>query len=605
MDLAELQALQDQMRASQRPNTPHPMTSRPMRIAKGVENVARAVVDGFESALQPRNILNEINGGFEGANPVAVGRNAESSVPFGVIRGGIGEEPYVQVMDSVERIPLSQFTRRDWVSHIAEDGNSYIYHRSEDMNDPAPASVGRLLGFSSPGGAVPVVKSTDSALDAAGDAVGVSPALSMRGNAGAKTAGALESFGPTSGTVIRDNMRAAGEMGEAGSRIARLAGRASGPRDAGEALIEGANYFKQRTGDIGGKLFARVGRSIPKGHIVETPNSRAVLEDIIRPFADKPQMASDAGASRYAGYLDDLSSGMTWEQMSKFRSHLMEVQRGDRSPLSSIPAGDRKRLIAALTKDMGDSAEALGGEALSRWRNASNFWRERAEVVNGALKKILAKDATGEKVFSDTFAMLGDGSRANIRDISVIKRKLPSDAWGEVVSTVVERMGRATPGAQDMAGDTFSASTFLTNWNKISPEGKIVLFQGKGVPDGLRSQLDDLATLAEAAKRGGTEINNSRSGTVLTNVLTGGAAAGAVASQDAITMGAAGLGVLLSYAGAQMLTSPRIVRAMSTFGKTGDATQLLRLQKLKTPGAVELSNALRLAGVSSTESAQP
>ncbi len=549
-----------------------------------------------------RTIGNDIDAGMQGVNPVATGKMAAQTSPLGkVVPNGTGK-PRAMFYDDGQGtfMELDQLPGDKFITHMHEDGNTYIYRRTEDLNENRAASAGRVFGYANPAGRAPVLMGDAvSSIDKAGDAVNVSPSLGMRGNIGAKTAAAGEAFLPTSGRVLRDSNRAAQEMADAATGIARSVSGTRTQRDAGEALIGGANYFRQRSGDIGEKLYNRVANFLPKGTVAATGETERVLSRIVNKFEGKVAIGKLVGTEKFQDILGDVSGGMTWDQMSDLRSHLMQVQRGDGSLLGTLQSGDRKAIIQALTSDMEATAKAAGGNAETAWNNARNFWKQRADVIDGALAKVFKADS-GEKAFADVFAMTsGSTSRANVRDLVTIKSKMQPDAWAEVVSTVVDRMGRATPGAQTAAGDAFSASTFLTNWNKISDEAKLVLFQGKGVPDGLRTQLNSLAELADAAKQGGVELNKSRSaavGATLAQGAAGTAALGAAARGDIGTTATFTIGTLMAYLGARALTNPKIVRGLSSFAKTGDVNLLVRYSGGKSPGAIELANALRLAG---------
>lgn len=75
--------------------------------------------------------------------------------------------------------------------------------------------------------------------------------------------------------------------------------------------------------------------------------------------------------------------------------------------------------------------------------------------------------------------------------------KMATEEAATVRSALMHRMGLANAGAQNADGDAFSISQFLTRWNRMTPEGKTVLF-GDGQ---MRTDMNDLALLAERVKR--------------------------------------------------------------------------------------------------------
>jgi hypothetical protein len=131
-----------------------------------------------------------------------------------------------------------------------------------------------------------------------------------------------------------------------------------------------------------------------------------------------------------------------------------------------------------------------------------------------------------------------------------LMRSVDKEELADIQATIVDRMGKASAGAQNANGTTYSASTFLTNWNKMSGKGKASLF-----PDGnVRRNLDELAMIADNMKQAGRYANNSNTAGGVTGqvMLSGG-------------LGAISLPVFLAGSGAQYLTgklfaSPRFTQ---------------------------------------------
>mgnify|MGYP001572084768 FL=1 len=126
---------------------------------------------------------------------------------------------------------------------------------------------------------------------------------------------------------------------------------------------------------------------------------------------------------------------------------------------------------------------------------------------------------------------------------------------------VANRLGRATPGNQNVEGDVFSSETFLTNWNRLSPGAKAQLF-----PDPpLRENIERIAKAAGVI-RSGKGIYANPSGTAgsfaaysvymspIASVMTGSLAPAAVG------LGSAGT----AFVGAKMLTNPKVVQWLAT-----------------------------------------
>jgi hypothetical protein len=89
----------------------------------------------------------------------------------------------------------------------------------------------------------------------------------------------------------------------------------------------------------------------------------------------------------------------------------------------------------------------------------------------------------------------------------------------------------AKAGAQDAAGDVVSPTKFSTEWAKMDPRVKNMLFDDDL---GTRQTLDDLALIAEDFQRRGLEANTSR---------TAGTGLSAMQLKQIGTAGAGGYGV--------------------------------------------------------------
>ena len=127
---------------------------------------------------------------------------------------------------------------------------------------------------------------------------------------------------------------------------------------------------------------------------------------------------------------------------------------------------------------------------------------ERLEQV----ERVVDKAGGPEKVYHAVMAGTQDGGTT----LRAVLQSLPRDGQRAVTAAVIKRMGLATPGQQDASGSVFSAQTFLTNWNRVSPEAKAVLFNRHG-PQFSRD-MDQIAGVAERI-RTGSQVFANPSGT--------------------------------------------------------------------------------------------
>jgi hypothetical protein len=230
--------------------------------------------------------------------------------------------------------------------------------------------------------------------------------------------------------------------------------------------------------------------------------------------------------------------------------------------------------------------------AANRFKTANAYWRQRVETLDDALQPILGPDATPERILDSVNAMARGGKGGVQRLVRVIN-SLPEDDRGSVRATIVDRLGRAKAGMQDVGGEVFSPAEFLTNWNKMSPEAKVALF---GRDKKLTQSLNDIAVLADNTKQAQRFVNQSQTAGAqnyanLFNVMAG---AGALGGAGAVSTGNFGIALtsvvlplVLTKLSASALTSQRLVRYLANAPKTAKNADQFRAGLLdvasKTP----------------------
>jgi hypothetical protein len=180
------------------------------------------------------------------------------------------------------------------------------------------------------------------------------------------------------------------------------------------------------------------------------------------------------------------------------------------------------------------------------------------------------------------------GAKAGATKIGAVMGALDPDSQNTVRATVLDRLGRLPPGAQN-AGQ-FDTSRFLTGWNGMSPEAKSALFSGGSAPASLRTSLDSIASTATTIRNAKQLINPSGSGAAVVHAAGLMGLLGEV-STAALT-GHVGLAVKSAAIGAGAVTANNIMARVLTNPRT--AAWLARSTKLPMsaiPNAVnQLSN---------------
>lgn len=409
--------------------------------------------------------------------------------------------------------------------------------------------------------------------------IGVTPTLGMTGRGGAVIEGALESTPLTAGRIARERARVTGELSDATKKIAKSIGVASNNVDAGHAIQRGARQFVEETGSKGGKLFDKVDQFIPKGTIVSAPKTAAALRETLSGLDDTPAIAKLVDADRWARIATELESGkLTWKAARALRSDIGASIGKMTGPLSDASQGRLKLVYGRLSDDLADVAKASGPEAAAAWSRANKFWSARQGRIGDSLDKILKVD-TPEKAFAAVEALAAkDSARGSIRKLSALKRSLPKEDWDDFAATFFSKIGEAPAGQQGAAGGGFSANTFMTKWNKMSPAARNLLSPDKAT----MKELNTLARSVEKLKMAGAERNFSNTAKSIVTMAFG----GALVASPATAIAAAG-GFMLT---GRMLTSRPFVRALNR-GIAGDITALKHLAKNSKDPAIKAAAA--------------
>lgn len=374
------------------------------------------------------------------------------------------------------------------------------------------------------------------------------------------------------GGALVDNAatRANTQMSGATRAVADQQGQVLAPRVAGEGLQESARDFARRSSEIGNDLYTRAG--VEAGNVRIDPQ-RAIAEvgDLIQQLRQSqiPGRPPSAEISALIDFRDRLSqpNGLSYTGMKDI---LSEMKTAGRSPdlLTSRVNAFMRRVAAAGQRDMHEDLVRAGRpRAASLYNRANVFWRDRVERIEEALEPILGAGKSGEDALQGILTMAGGGKGGVRRLSNVLGSMRPADA-NNARATIISRLGMGAPGQQNAAQDVFNTSTFLTNWSKLSAEGKRALFRSNPT---VARELDDLARIAEAKKITASYANTSNTGRAanFTQALSRLGDVGAVAFSGAVL----GLAPTIALAAVDigsgaLLASPGFARILANAPRT-------------------------------------
>jgi hypothetical protein len=545
---------------------------------------------GFNAAAE--GIVNDISAGQQGVNPVALSEKRGQAV--GVLKDGYVDVDGVR--EPLENYPADRFVTR------TEGGASYIYPRTPDIAENRLASAGRQIGYGMAGdtgnalmaGAKAQAPSNALRGATAAEDLGITPSFAMGGPTRARIAAAGEQFGPTAGRFRGDAMRANDEMAEAAGRLADRVGAGATPADAGEALKSGAESFRSGIKDRQGMFWGAVDKAVPAATGVDTPATMAVLA---REGEKLRKLPNTISPDRLKAMEDGT---MTWEQARALRTDIGTALRSFDGSETNVAKGQLDQIYGALSKDLEATVEKAGPEAARAWRAANTYTRVSEKRISEAFGKVLGDKVTPEQAYDRIVGMAQEGgSRANIGALSKAFRSLPKEDAAQVAGTIVRRLGRAGKGAQGAEGDTWSAATFLTNWNGMSKEARAVIGRS-GLDPNVGEELGKLATVVERAKDAGTVRNTSNTAGAATNIGLGMTVVTALLTgHPFVAAGVAGSAGAANLS-ARAMTNPTFLKALNGYAR-GQTGPLREIAKGTGPLALEAATILRLQAPESSQ----
>jgi hypothetical protein len=365
------------------------------------------------------------------------------------------------------------------------------------------------------------------------------------------------------------------QMDEAFNRVTSGFGRAQTQQGAGARMREAADYAGDRFAATRGQIDDAIDAAFDtKNTPIPVPNVRQYVAELEAAIAKAPSSRGselNQALKRAKGIIEDSAqtqgAGVPFATIRQIRTALgRDLERPDISGYSPSSEAALRRLYGALSEDVTAGANAQGPKVGRLLKLHDRYVRFNRTQNIPALKKI-ADAKTDEHAFNIAMNAAKDGGST----LSKLRRNYTPEEWDVVSSSVLHKMGMATPGQQEAsavmeAASTFSPATFLTNWSKLAPESKQALFGGNRYKD-LLPELDALVRTTGRIKDAGRMANPSGTArnviaafTVLG--ITPQLVEGDIAGAGGTLLGA----VLVPRAAAKLLTSPSFVRWLSQTG---------------------------------------
>jgi hypothetical protein len=357
-----------------------------------------------------------------------------------------------------------------------------------------------------------------------------------------------------------------------------------------------ANSWKGRFDSLTNLLYSKVDDYIPKNTLFTLDNTLSKFKSILSPVAGaeitSKELQNPFIQKIFASINKDLKKNggkMSYQGVKDIRSNIGS-RISDISLIGTKEQGLLKQLYGSISSDIETNVLSTGGtKAMNALRRANRVWQAGNKKLEDFLQPIFNK-ANPDTLVKDLMASAREGSTR----LLALKNSFKPEQYKALVSSIIDKMGRISPG-QGIAGELgeevtgqigrFSSETFLTNWNKLSPAAKQVLFSGKGFPKSMVKDMNDLTKVASVIRESGKTFKNP-SGTADRLAAQGimFTAAGTAVTGNPAFLAALPLLLAGTASASRLLTNPRFVswaaRATKIAGNKGIEGAIEHLTKL-------------------------
>lgn len=473
----------------------------------------------------PETLTERVGGDVTGAlvgggGLLGIGRGLATRTP-GLLQG-VGEalsaQPATQVAGNVTGSSAAGVTR--------ESGGGTGAQLTAGLLGGLAPGVGLYAGASGVRGAVRGGEAGRQQLErAAADfrAAGTTPTVGQAsGNPAIRaTEVALSRLPGGAGVIARKAQQQAEEIGAGVRGLADELAPGADPTTAGRAIrqgIVGPGGFAERTGAVSNRLYSTLDDIIPPATPVDVPRTVAALDDLNPVIPGAPNLTplfqnSRIAAIKEAALADAAPSGgglmgvtsprLPYQGVQKTRT-LVGKELQNANFASDVPVGDWRQLYGGLSDDMRAAAQAQGPEAARAFKRANDYFRA-TQSRNEAIRHVVNQD-TPEAIFTAATS----GTDKGATTLNALMKSLPDKSRREVAAAVLDRMGRAVGSQQNAEGTAFSTQTFLTNWAKLSPRARSVLFDRFGAD--FRRRVESITRVSDNLREG-SKIYANPSGT--------------------------------------------------------------------------------------------
>lgn len=284
-----------------------------------------------------------------------------------------------------------------------------------------------------------------------------------------------------------------------------------------------------------------------------------------------------------------------WRDLRTLKS--MVGEKAFPEGLSILPPnegqGQYRQLYGAIKQDLSAGAEQYNPEVKAAIDRANKYYTalmgssSQSNPVVGRLQNLdsMIGKTSPEDVFYSIERSL-NGKNPDLTTFNAIKKSIQPEQRSAVATTVIDRLGRSSPGQQSADNTAWDINRFLTNYSNLQPSARDALFSGFKNAETMRSKIDSIAKVADNIKSGSKVFANpSGTGAFLSaehSLLgtAGGAITAAMSGNPLLAAGIASIPPSI-YGAGRLATSKDFVDWLSRQSSPSDAKKMQNLLQMQ------------------------
>jgi len=278
-----------------------------------------------------------------------------------------------------------------------------------------------------------------------------------------------------------------------------------GTKDAGDLILDAALKFETDFMMKSDLLYKSLNRKIPRYKKFKLKNTQKVLNSNKYLFKDKG--LGELLGKNTSDKLNVYFKGdpiLTYRDTAQLRTEIGKKLKGNFVVGTSPDLTDLKKLYGALSDDLFDSAQSIGGDVAAQAKRTNDFYKTNTDIIKKQILPITTQSGKDflppEKIYAKLLTNLRtEPDKTNEFLSNIFNKNLANE--NQLILLGEKQFYDIT---RDVAGD-FSVSNTVSNLNKfrLGTNELPISIQSLG------TKVDDIETVTKGFKNAGKSVNFS------------------------------------------------------------------------------------------------